>query len=689
VNLDANARGGEGADLAWEPATDNVAVTGYEIYRDDALIDTIGATTSYADTVAPGAYTYVVRALDASGNRSDPSNSASITVPDTAAPTTPAGLTATAVGPDQIDLTWDEASDNVGVTGYEIHRDGALLITIGAVTSYSDGVLAPATHTYEVRALDAAGNRSDPSNEATATVVPPDLEPPTAPANLAGTFTAAGAVELTWDASSDDIGVTGYRVYRDGQALDDVSTTSFADPAPALGSRAYEVRALDAAGRLSEPSNGVVVLVTDLEAPAAPQNLAASAVGSSQIDLTWDAAGDNVAVTGYEIHRDGNLLATIGATTSYSDFVLAPATHTYEVRALDAAGNRSGPSNTSTATVSPPDGEAPTVPGNLQATGSAGQVSLSWDASSDNVAVTAYRVYRDGGFLADLEAVTSFADTGLAAGTYDYEVRALDAAGNVSDASTASATVPDTERPAAPTGLQAAASGPSQIDLSWETASDNVGVTGYRVVRGSEEIAILGSTTTFADTNRPPGSYSYTVRAEDAAGNLSDPSNTANATIAAPTIRTILPEADAEVNAGAPTTNYATAKLRTDGGSTPEDTFLRFTVTGVSGAVQSAVLRLFVYTGTADGPALYSTTNSWTETGLVWNNRPLRTSAATDDKGAIASNTWAEFDVTQFVTGNDTYSFTLAQTASDGINIRSREYTSNTANRPQLVVTAP
>ena len=182
-------------------------------------------------------------------------------------------------------------------------------------------------------------------------------------------------------------------------------------------------------------------------------------------------------------------------------------------------------------------------------------------------------------------------------------------------------------------------------------------------------------------------SYSYVVRTRDAAGRLSAPSNTATVTTPTPTELTILPEADAEVNAGAPTTNYATAKLRTDFDGTPEDSFLRFTVSGAASGVQSAKLRVFAYTASVDGPAVYTTTNSWTETGLTWNNRPARTSVATDDKGAVAANSWLEFDVTPFVTGNGTYSFTLAQTTSDGVDIRSREYTTTPADRPQLVVT--
>jgi hypothetical protein len=128
--------------------------------------------------------------------------------------------------------------------------------------------------------------------------------------------------------------------------------------------------------------------------------------------------------------------------------------------------------------------------------------------------------------------------------------------------------------------------------------------------------------------------------------------------------------------------------LRTDGGSTPEESFLRFTVAGAPAGVASAKLRVFAYTASVDGPAVFTAGNSWTETTVNWNTRPPRTSATTDDKGAITTNTWVEFNVTPFVTGNGTYSFGLAQTTSDGVDIRSREYTT-VANRPQLVVTLP
>ena len=157
-------------------------------------VATIGPATSYTDTVVPGSYSYTVRALDAAGHASDPSNTANAIVLDTTKPTAPANLAATAVSSSQIDLTWDGSADNVGVTGYEIYRDDALLTTINPAASYSDYVIAPATHTYVVRALDAAGNRSDPSNPATATVTPPDLEAPTPPGNLSANVTGSGDV---------------------------------------------------------------------------------------------------------------------------------------------------------------------------------------------------------------------------------------------------------------------------------------------------------------------------------------------------------------------------------------------------------------------------------------------------------------------------------------------------------------
>jgi hypothetical protein len=99
--------------------------------------------------------------------------------------------------------------------------------------------------------------------------------------------------------------------------------------------------------------------------------------------------------------------------------------------------------------------------------------------------------------------------------------------------------------------------------------------------------------------------------------------------------------------------------------------------------VQAAKLRLYATGGTAGGPAVSSTSPSWTEAGLTWTNRPAK-GAPRDRKGKIVTGTWVEFDVTPFVTGNGAVAFVVSTEATDGLDANSREAA---ADRPELVVT--
>jgi hypothetical protein len=115
------------------------------------------------------------------------------------------------------------------------------------------------------------------------------------------------------------------------------------------------------------------------------------------------------------------------------------------------------------------------------------------------------------------------------------------------------------------------------------------------------------------------------------------------------------------------------------------ESYIRFTVSGVVSPILNARLRLFVTNGTSNGPSLYLTSNSWTETGINWNNRPTPTSGVIANIGAVAANTWAEFDLSSVVTGNGTYDFVLIPDSTNGVTFTSREGTAN--SRPQLVLT--
>src|SRR5277367_2737467 len=396
----------------------------------------------------------------------------------------------------------------------------------------------------------------------------PDTTPPTAPSNLTATATLATQIDLSWTASTDNVGVTGYKLERCSGAgcanFAQVATpaaTVFNDSGvTASASYSYRVRASDAAGNNSAYSNvfsATTPASTDTTPPTAPTNLTATAVSAAQINLSWTASMDNVGVTGYKLERCSGAACTnfvqiaTPSTSTFNDTALTAATsYSYRVRANDAAGNNSGYSNVGLATTpAAADTTPPSAPTNLTATAvSAAQINLSWTTSTDNVGVTGYKVERcSGAACANFVQIaaptgTTFNDTGGTASTsYSYRVRANDAAGNNSGYSnTASATTPaaaDTTPPTAPTNLTATAASTAQINLAWTASTDNVGVTEYKVERCSGAacanfVQIATPTaTTFNDTGLTAStSYSYRVRANDAAGNNSGYSNTASAT---------------------------------------------------------------------------------------------------------------------------------------------------------------
>src|SRR6266513_1458036 len=549
TGLTANAVSSSQINLSWTASSDNVGVSGYRVYRGGTQIATTSAT-SFTNTgvSASTTYSYTVAAYDAAGNVSAQSSPASATTPappDTTPPSVPTGLTANAVSSSQINLSWTASSDNVGVSGYRVYRGGTQIATTSATSFTNTGVSASTTYSYTVAAYDAAGNVSAQSSPASATTpAPPDTTPPSVPTGLTANAVSSSQINLSWTASSDNVGVSGYRVYRGGTQIATTSATSFTNTGVSASTTySYTVAAYDAAGNVSaqsSPASATTPAPPDTTPPSVPTGLTANAVSSSQINLSWTASSDNVGVSGYRVYRGGTQIATTSATSFTNTGVSASTTYSYTVAAYDAAGNLSAQSSSAIATTpAPPDTTPPTVPTGLSANAvSSSQINLSWTASSDNVGVSGYRVYR-GGTQIGTPSTTSFTDTSVSASTtYSYTVAAYDAAGNVSaQSSSASATTPappDTPPPSVPTGLTANAVSSSQINLSWTASSDNVGVSGYRVYRGGIQIATPG-TTSFTDTGVSPSTtYSYTVAAYDAAGNLSAQSSPASATTPAP-----------------------------------------------------------------------------------------------------------------------------------------------------------
>jgi hypothetical protein len=176
-----------------------------------------------------------------------------ITMPvDTTPPSRPGRLSAVTSGT-SIALEWTPASDDFGVASYRVARDGTQ-IGAPATTTFSDTGLPPGiTVTYAVTAVDMTGNVGPP---ATISVTLPDTLAPSAPLKVTAKVTRDGQVHVAWGASTDNVGVTSYRILRAGTGISQANGLSYVDKAPRAGTGAtvtYSVVAFDAVGNAGPP----------------------------------------------------------------------------------------------------------------------------------------------------------------------------------------------------------------------------------------------------------------------------------------------------------------------------------------------------------------------------------------------------------------------------------------------------
>src|SRR3989338_8681951 len=219
------------------------------------------------------------------------------TSPDTTAPTTPTNLSATAVSSSQINLSWTASTDNVGVTGYNVYRNGTQIASVAA-TSYNDtGLVASTAYSYTVSAYDAAGYSSVQSASASATTqaVSTDITPPTTPTGLTATAVSSSQISLSWTASTDNVGVTGYDIYRGGTPLTTVAATSYSNTGLTASTLySYTVRAKDAAGNNSAQTASVSATTQTQSTTTALSTLAASMQPGTWAELNTQGFGQSL-----------------------------------------------------------------------------------------------------------------------------------------------------------------------------------------------------------------------------------------------------------------------------------------------------------------------------------------------------------------------------------------------------------
>jgi fibronectin type 3 domain-containing protein len=259
---------------------------------------------------------------------------------------------------------------------------------------------------------------------------------------------------------------------------------------------------------LADYNNGLVVLrnsIAPTNVPGAPALTGATA-DRTAVNLTWTpphAAGGSPS--GYRIYRGTapgaeTLLATIGTATSFADNTAVPGTtYWYQVSAANSRGEgaRSGERS---ASIAVQDGTPPTAPASLKSlVAGTNQVALDWAPSSDNVGVTGYRVYRNSVLVATV-ATTQYLDSGLAAATgYTYSVRALDAAGNASAASS-NLTVKTASQSTSKTGTLAGV----VFDSTGKPLANAVVTTGSKTAK-------TNGSGVWQLTNLAPATYSFSV----------------------------------------------------------------------------------------------------------------------------------------------------------------------------------
>ena len=308
-------------NLEWTQATDNVGVTDYIIYQDDALLNTVSSDRrAYPITGLTNStdYTFVVEASDAVGNTRK-SNTVAITTPapsdDTEPPTAPV-LRVTNQTATSVSLEWTPATDNDQVAFYYLFQGTELIATIEPdITNYTAEALPEATYTFVVKATDPANNASKSSNIVVVTI---SSDSPAIDRESPGAFqlTLAEATPdslvLNWTTPTDNRGITQYIIYQDGQALESLesSTNSYSfTNLDADSTYTITVVAYDAAGNTSEAT--FTAVMPDLLAKELPEPEPELKVSAIQPQKLFSPNDDGQNDTWQIVVAPGYFLSTV------------------------------------------------------------------------------------------------------------------------------------------------------------------------------------------------------------------------------------------------------------------------------------------------------------------------------------------------------------------------------------------
>jgi len=359
-----------------------------------------------------------------------------------------------------VNVKWSGSTDagGPGLGGYYILRGGTKVGSVNATTtSYTDNTAAPnTTYNYTVEAFDTASPPNVSAQSSASSVSTPKTPAPTTPTGVTASANSSTSITVKWTGSTDSggPGLGGYYILRGGTKVGSVNATITSYTNTTLTANttySYTIEAFDKASppNVSAQSSASSVTTPKTPAPTTPTGVTAKADSTTSVRLSWTASTDTngPGLAGYYIIRNGTTIAQLPVSTSstitYTDTTAAPnTTYNYTIEAYDVASPPNVSAQSSAAKVTTPgDANAtpPTTPTDLDASAvSSSQINLNWTASTANVKVEGYYVYRsthahhhrDSFSLIATVSNNSYGNTNLSAKTtYYYYVVAFDSAG--------------------------------------------------------------------------------------------------------------------------------------------------------------------------------------------------------------------------------------------------------------------
>lgn len=522
---------------------------------------TVNLKLTSDNLVTDGAYSIAASQVVTNSLNTSPVNMPNVsyivsTTTDTVAPSVPANVHASALGSKGANITWNAVIDNSGgsgLAGYKVLIDGSFMYSTAktSLNLYTD--LSPGNHSVTIRSYDHKDNTSAASTTINfSNLSSSDNQPPTSPGRLLVSSTDRN-VSLSWGSSNDNTQVIGYFVIGPNQNIyvpANVTSASFSN-LPTNTTYFIEVQAIDANGNFSLDNSAVVdntaIVTTALAGthpPTQPMFAYSPSANDKFIKLAWKPSSDDQTLVGYNIFRDGRQIAT-ATTNSYTDLtVLAGKNYQYSVQAVDNVGNVSPITYFEHPLTTGFGGSDTTPPSTIKLvapiSGSTvnGRLNLSSSNVKDETQIGAVDYYLDGFFIGNSTNSpynVSFDTTQTYNGLHQIEAIVKDSSDNYLSSGLTSfdinnSTLADNIPPTAPTGLKPYIVQSNQVVVYWGASADNFGVTGYNILRNGLRIAtVSGSTLAFSDktvtANTTYNSPGYTVRAFDAAGNVSALSN--------------------------------------------------------------------------------------------------------------------------------------------------------------------